>query len=421
MAAPTIDPATQEWTVHNAIAKPAPIKAFNAVLDVGDSWAARKIFSLDPADVCAAARKQSGLDDLGPDTFWDGLVVLSAALDDAGPSPMGRMMMRKVLVDALASRARVFDWAGKHPEAMAKPIFQPLMICGLPRTGTTYLSFLFGADPDNRTLRYFEAPDPAPPPIQGREDEDPRMIASFKQLDGLAKLAPGFQAMHPMEPAAATEVVSLHMHEMTSMQIETQAHIPAYAEWMDQQDLRSVYRYEELALKVLQDGYDSTRWNLKTPAYLAGLDAIFDVYPNARMVWTHRDPADVVVSVSSLNAALHQVMMKDVDPVVVGHHWLERLGGMVDRALAYLDEHPDAPITHLHYSELTSDPVGAVERVYGDLGFELDDEAKAAVTAATQHHRQDKHGRHRYKGEDFDLDRDMIRDRFSAYCERFAT
>lgn len=413
--------ATTEWTVHNAVAAPAPVKAFNAVLGVADGKVARRLVSLDPADICAAARKASGLDDLGPPSFWDGLVVLTGALEDANPTPMGRVAMRKMLVDALAARARVFAWAAEHPEAMAKPVLPQLMICGLPRTGTTYLSFLFGADPHNRTLRYFEAPDPAPPPIQGREDEDPRMIASFKQLDGLAKLAPGFQAMHPMEPAAATEVVSLHMHEMTSMQVETQAHIPAYAAWMDTQDLRGVYRYEETALKVLQHGYDSTRWSLKTPAYLAGLDAVFDVYPQARMVWTHRDPADVVVSVSSLNAALHQVMTKDVDRVVVAHHWLERLAGMVDRAMAYLDAHPDAPITHLHYADLTADPLGSVERVYADLGFELDDDARAAVTAATQHHRQDKHGRHRYRAEDFDLDPAMIRDRFAAYCERFDT
>ena len=138
---------------------------------------------------------------------------------------------------------------------------------------------------------------------------------------------------------------------------------------------------------MLQHGYDSRRWNLKTPAYLMGFDAIFEVYPEARMVWTHRDPAEVVVSVSSLNAALHRVMCRDVDRVVVAHHWLERLAGMVDRAMAYLYALPDAPITHLHYGDLTADPVGSVERVYADLGFELDDEARTAVTAATRHHR----------------------------------
>src|SRR5215210_1359951 len=103
--------ATTEWTVHNAIANPAPVKAFNAVLGVGGGRVASRLISLDPADISAAARKQSGIDDLGPPTYWDGLVALSAALEDANPHPMGRMAMRKMLVDALAARARVFAWA----------------------------------------------------------------------------------------------------------------------------------------------------------------------------------------------------------------------------------------------------------------------------------------------------------------------
>ena len=413
---------TTEWTWQNAVVDPKPLHAFNTGLDLGGGRAARRRFSLDPADRCAAARKQSGLDDLGPPTFWDGLVAFTDAFEEeARPHPMGRMAMRKQLTDALAARARVHAWVGDHPEALERPVVPPLMICGLPRTGTTYLSFLFGADPENRTLRYFEAPDPAPPPIPGAEADDPRMAASRKQLEGLAKLAPGFQSMHPMEPEAATEVVTLHVQEMTSVQLETQGHVPSYAAWIDAQDLRGVYRHEQVVLQVLQHGYDVERWNLKTPAYLMGFDAIFDVYPDARMVWTHRDPAEVVISIASLNTALHQVMSYEVDPVVVAEHWLERLAGMVDRAMAYLDAHPDAPITHLAYADLVDDPVGSVDRVYRDLGFELTEEARASVEAATGHHRQDKHGRHRYRAEDFQLEPDRIRERFAAYCQRFDT
>ena len=233
------------------------------------------------------------------------------------------------------------------------------------------------------------------------------MIASFKQLDGLAKLAPGFQAMHPMEPAAATEVVSLHMHEMTSMQVETQAHIPAYAAWMDAQDLRGVYRYEETALKVLQHGYDSTRWSLKTPAYLAGLDAVFDVYPNARMVWTHRDPADVVVSVSSLNAALHQVMTKDVDPVVVGPPLAgaPRRDGRPGHGLpGRAPRRPDHPPALRRADRRTRSARSSGSTPTSASSWTT--RPRPPSTAATQHHRQDKHGRHRYRAEDFDLDPD---------------
>ncbi|MET0736691.1 MAG: sulfotransferase [Acidimicrobiales bacterium] len=411
-----------DWTHENAVARLKPLVAFNAVLGVGGGKPAKRLFSLDPADLCAAARKKSGLDDLGPPTFWDGLVTYTSSFEEeARPTAMGRMAMRAQLVEALAARARVFDWAKAHPEPMATPVAPPLMICGLPRTGTTLLSHLVQADPGNRTLRHFEASDPAPPPVPGQEATDPRMIASYKQLEGLAKLAPGFQAMHPMTPEGATECVVLHAQEMTSVQLETQGHVPSYAAWLDAQDLHGVYTYERTALQVLQHGYDVQRWNLKTPVHLIAFDAIFDLFPDARMVWTHRDPAEVVVSIASLNTALHRVSSDHVDPVAVADHWCERLAGMVDRGMTYLDAHPDAPITHLAYADMMADPVGSVARVYADLDLELSDEARTSIGGWMAEHPQDKHGRHRYRADDFGLEPARVRDRFAPYCERFDT
>ncbi len=421
-SSPTSTDLDVVWTWENAVARPAPIVAFNRILGVRHGAPARRLFSLDPADLCAAARKQSGLDDLGPPSFWDGLVAFTSAFEEeAHPHAMGRAAMRGQLVAALAARARVYDWVKTHPEVTRRPVAPPLMICGLPRTGTTLLSHLFAADPANRTLRYFEASDPAPPPVPGEETADPRFVAARKQLDGLAKLAPGFQSMHPMEPEGATECVTLHAQEMASVQLETQGHVPSYAAWIDAQDLHGVYAYEQLALQVLQSGYEVERWNLKTPVHLIAFDAIFDLFPDARMVWTHRDPATVVTSIASLNTALHRVSSDDVDPVVVAAHWEERLASMVDRGMAWLDEHPDAPITHLAYEEMVADPVGSVDRVYADLGYELSDDARASIAAWMGRHPQDLHGRHVYRAEDFDLEPARIRERFAAYCDRFDT
>jgi Sulfotransferase family len=418
----TSSPPSTDWDWRNAVARPAPLVAFNRVAGIGDGALARRLFSLDPADLCAAARTRSGLDDLGPPTYWDGLVAFTTAFEEeARPHAMGRMAMRAQLIGALAARARVFDWVRRHPEVTRRPVAPPLMICGLPRSGTTLLSHLFAADPANRTLRHFEAADPAPPPVPGQEGRDPRRAAAQKQLEGLARLAPGFQAMHPMEPEGATECVVLHAQEMTSVQLETQGHVPSYAAWLDRQDLHGVYEYERLALQVLQSGYEVERWNLKTPVHLIAFDAIFDLFPDARMVWTHRDPATVVTSIASLNTALHRVMSDRVDPVVVGAHWCERLASMVDRGMAWLSEHPDAPITHLAYEDLVGDPLGSVDRVYQDLGFELSDDARGRIGAWIGDHPQDRHGRHVYRAEDFDLDPDRIRVRFAAYCDRFET
>src|SRR4029450_6798948 len=236
------------------------------------------------------------------------------------------------------------------------------------------------------------------------EAVDPRMSSARGELDGLARLAPGFQAMHPMDPDGATECVVLHVQEGTSVQVETQGYVPSYAAWIDAQDLHTVYRYEELALQVLQTGYEVQRWNLKSPAHLLALDVIFDVFPDARLVWTHRDPSTAVTPTASLNPAPHQVMSDHVDPVTIGHHWCDRLAGMVDRGLAWLDDHPDAPITHLPHEERGAAPVGSVDRVYRDLGFELSDEARAAVGAWRSSHPPALHGPHRYRARDLGRD-----------------
>lgn len=409
-----------EYTWRNAVTIPAPVALANKALGLAGGRPARTLVSLEPNDLVAAARKASGLDDLGSPGYWAGLVALTDALEsEARLSAMGRFGMRTMLVGALAARARVHEWRATHPEAVEVPVAPPLMICGLPRTGTTLLSHLFAADPTNRTLRHFEASDPAPPPVPGHEAADPRLARAEKELANLERIAPGFQSMHPMDPDGPTEVVVIHVQQMTSVQIETQAFIPGYATWIDEQDLHGVYEYERDVLQVLQHGYDVTRWNLKTPAYLLALDVLFDVYPDGGLVWTHRDPATVVASVASLNTALHQVSSDHVDPVAVGHHWMERLGVMVDRALAWLDDHPDAHLTHLDYRELVDDPVGSVARVYADLGHELDDDARRLVGAWMDAHPQDLHGRHVYDIADFGLSRDQVRERFAAYCDRF--
>lgn len=409
-----------EYTWDNAVTIPRPLAAFNKVAGLRGGWVARRAFSLDPNDLVAAARTASGLDDLGPPTYWDGLVALTDALESqAQLNALGRMGLRTLLVNTLAARARVFAWRAEHPEATEVPVAPPLMICGLPRTGTTLLSHLFAADPANRTLRHFEASDPAPPPVPGQEATDPRMAKAEKELANLDRIAPGFQSMHPMDPDGATEVVVIHVQEMTSVQVETQAFIPSYAAWIDAQDLHAVYEYERQVLQVLQHGYDVARWNLKTPAYLLGLDVLFDTYPDAGMVWTHRDPAAVVASVASLNTALHRVSSDHVDREAVARHWCERLGVMVDRAMAWLDAHPDAHLTHLDYRDLVGDPVGSVARVYADLGHELDDDARTHVSAWMDTHPQDLHGRHVYDIADFGLTPEQVRERFAAYCDRF--
>lgn len=407
---------TRDWRWDDAVDPPAPVRALNRLPDA----VARRAVSLDPAGLVSAARVRSGVDDLGPSDFWDGLVALTDALEgEARLSPLGRIAIRRNLVDALAARAQVLDWHEREPGIATEAVEAPVVIIGLPRTGTTLLSFLLQQDPRLRTLRHWEAQAPTPPPTLVEEATDPRVREAEQQLTGLWRMAPGFRAIHPMEPAGATECVTVLTQSMASMQFETQCHVPGYADWMDDADLASAYAHHRRVLQLLQWRSPAERWNLKTPAHLLALGTLLDTYPDARLIWTHRDPADVVGSVASLTSALQSLMSDDIEPRLRGPFWLERLATLVDRGQDVLDARPGTAIAHMDYRDLVADPVAAVGTAYAELGLPLGDVARRRMQAWRDANPQDRWGRHHYDIAEFGIAPDQVRERFGSYRQRY--
>lgn len=407
---------TRDWRWDDAVAQPAPLRVLNHL----PPTAAARLAPLDPAELSAAARTAAGVDDLGPPDYWDGLVALTGSLEgDARLSPFGRIGIRRNLIEALSARARVLDRHRREPEIAAERVEAPVVVVGLPRTGTTLLSFLLQQDRRLRTLRHWEALDPDPPPTLVEEATDPRVGAAVDQLDGLWRLAPGFRAIHPMEPAGPAECVTVLAQAMASMQYETQCHVPAYAAWMDTADLGPAYRHHRKVLQLLQWRSPGERWNLKTPAHLLALEVLLGTYPDARLIWTHRDPAGVVASVASLNAALHSIMSDDVDPRVLGPFWRERLATLVERGMAALDGRPGVRVAHVAYRDLVATPVATVTAVYEQLDLPIDDVARRRMQSWMDANPQSRWGRHRYDPAEFDLDAEGVRERFATYRERF--
>ncbi len=180
-------------------------------------------------------------------------------------------------------------------------IAAPWVIVGLPRTGTSLLSILLG--PRSRWPARCcsgRRPIPIPPPTLEGAAEDPRIAQTAKELDGLMKLNPPLKAMHPFGATIAQECVSLFMYDVRTLALETQAHVPTYARWLEQADMTPAYAQHRLALQTLQSRQPTQRWILKTPNHLWHLDALLDAYPDARIIWTHRDPGPVVTSLASL-------------------------------------------------------------------------------------------------------------------------
>jgi hypothetical protein len=377
--------------------------------------------SLAPEALLADAERETGLADFGDASFREGLDVLADSLErEADLTTLGRIAIRAQLVRNLATRLRVLDWAKRQPEVREERIVRPWVILGLPRTGTTLLSFLLDLDPLNRSLLAWEADHPVPPPALATVAEDPRIAETAQRLAGSDRLMPWLAAMHPMGATLATECVTLFMLDFRSLQIETQARVPRYRAWLERAEMRSTFAIHRLVLQILQSRLPTERWALKTPQYLWCLPALHEAYPDARRVWTHRDPLPVVASVASLNHAFYRTWARRPDPVATGAYWSGHMAEAVARGLAFDAAQRDRDwCHHLRYAQLMKDPIGAVEALYAHFGERVSDLHRRRMEAWMRDRPQSAFGRHRYDLADFGLRADALEGAYAAYRARF--
>ena len=222
-----------------------------------------------------------------------------------------------------------------HPEVREERIERPWIIVGLPRTGTSVLSILLGLDPLSRPLLQWEAAHPVPPVTLEEAAEDPRIARTAKDLEGLMKLNPPLKAMHPFGATVAEECVAIFMYDVRALALETQAHVPTYARWLEQADMTSAYAQHRLALQTLQSRQPTERWILKTPNHLWHLDAMLAAYPDARVIWTHRDPGPVVTSLASLANAGQRPLTSRTDPRPTAEEWKRKCAFALRSAMAF--------------------------------------------------------------------------------------
>lgn len=367
----------------------------------------------------AATAEAVGLDDYGDPSFRDGLEQLAAAVDaEADLSDLGRAVFEATVTGALTNRLKVVDWVNRHPEIAQQPITGPLFIVGQPRTGTTALSHLLAADPANRSLLQWEGTDSVPPPTADGYADDPRFIAAREAPDVVGQLNPEFKAMHHDEPDDAVECVVVLTQHFVSAQYSPMFHVPSYDRWMCTIDQRPAYRYHRTVLQVLQSEYPG-RWQLKSPHHQLGIDALLDVYPDAHLVWTHRDPVRVIGSVCSLARCL-QSTFTDVDHSdEIGAHWLEYVATMADRALAARERAGDDLFFDLPYRQIVQDRLAAVRALYEHVGLPVDEGLEERFAARAAAEPQGKHGTHTYDLAEFGLTEGQVRERFAAYLARF--
>jgi len=376
--------------------------------------------SLDPDDLVAAAIDRADSDDLGSDSHREPLERYVESIEaEARLSPFGRFALRGMLIESLVSRIRLQAWTRAHPESAREQIVRPWIILGLPRTGTSLLSILLGLDPGVRPLLQWEGRAPAPPASLATADDDPRIADCEKRIAGLARLNPALQAMHPFGARLAEECVPLLMLDLRTLGLETQAFVPGYGRWLEDCDMTPAYEQHRKALRALQVGQPTERWVLKTPNHLWCLETVLAFYPDARLVWTHRDPGPVVTSLASLNTTLQRTFSDDCDPRAVGAEWKHKARIAVERGMAFDDRAQPGWCVHVAYDDLMRSPVETIRRIYEHFGDVPCSLHERRIEAWLRDRPQQAHGRHVYDPADFGWTPAQLAEEFGDYRERF--
>jgi len=379
---------------------------------------------VDHEQLIAEARALTGLDDFGADGFREGLSVYCASVSsEARLNELGATAVRANIVGNLANRLRIVDWARGHPDVADERIDAPLVVIGMFRAGTTFLSYLLEQDVRNRALLRWEAGDSVPPPTPSSFRVGPRVEAARLGNDMLEQLNPRLRAIHHEEPDGPTECIAVMSQDFKSLSWEAISNVPTYGDWLLTVDQRSAYEYHRLALQVLQNGGVRGRWTLKSPHHALNLEALTAVYPDARLVLLHRDPVVLCASVCSLIHTLSGTFTDADHRAYIAEHWVKMLEESIRRIDAFRSTHSEQPMVDVLYDDLVRDPIGAVESIYSSAGTDgddrLDPSARGAMTAYVAAHSKDSAGVHRYDLAEFGLDAAQLRERFAGYVDRY--
>lgn len=375
---------------------------------------------LDAEELIQTARRDTGLDDFGGDSFREGLGIFTDSLKREGHlSSAGQAMARGMITKLLGNRLQIEDWYRRHPEIDAGLVPAPIFVLGLPRTGTTALSALLARDPDTRSIRTWESGAPCPPPETATEHSDPRIAKTEAGMALMDQVIPEMRILYDAHATGPSECQDLLGMEFKAQHVTGQFRVPSFARWQRDCDMRSAYRYHRRTLKLLQWRCPPNRWHLKTPVHMLSLDALLETYPDARFVMTHRDPAKVLGSVCSVISRLRALTSDLREPEVVGQEQLELWEEALARCIRFRERVGEARFADVHFRDQLTDPVAAVERAYRKLGIPFTEKAKGRMQEWAREHRRGRHGAHEYRLEDYGLRHPHVRERFAFYTRRF--
>jgi hypothetical protein len=368
------------------------------------------------SELMALAQRQTGLSDFGDWHFEEPLEVLLQSYEsEADLSPFGRLAARWDTLRFLTNLLELREVERKHPEILSHSIVKPIFITGLPRSGTTFLHELMAEDKANSVVHCWETVYPST-----SRNFDRKRKAVDRQLAVFGKVAPEVRTLHTLSAASPQECTEITAHVFASLRFDTTHHVPSYREWMDERGHRVPYGFHKRFLQHLQHRKGPGQWVLKCPDHVFALDDLCAVYPDARFIFIHRDPLEVLPSVARLTEVLRRPFTRSVDRAAIGRQVAERWQLGVATLVAASERLVDADrVLHLKFDALVADPVGTVAGIYERMGLKFTPDVALGVAQKATLEANQTRPRGGVRLEQYGLVSEFERDRHRDYVARF--
>ncbi len=378
---------------------------------------------LSPASLMSRAERVTGLSDWGSRDFTIALKYLTAPDNRRMElTPAGYLFLRFFLLDRLASRLRIQQQLTEHPEVLQVRINRPLVILGLPRTGTTLLQNLLSLDPLCNPLRHWFTTSPAPSPLPDQLDSDPRIGQTEKNLRRLYRIAPELASIHYSSARQVEECLVLLMNSLMTDVFSMFTDFSGYEEWLAGQDMLPAYQYYRKQLQILQWKLPDNHWVLKAPVHLSHLSELLTVLPGCTVVQMHRDPLAVLPSI--INMRLKVLALFNTIPAAsvpaISRRSLISFQETVARAMAVRQTRATDIFLDIQYNDLMADPIGTVRHIYDYFNYQWTEGFARRLQQWLPENPKGRHGLLHYSLEEYGLSAEDIEHCFSRYRAYYA-
>jgi hypothetical protein len=366
------------------------------------------------------ARHATGLERFDAESFREGLNILLADWNKQANGDEFVERMRAGIVAALSTRLRVNAYLENRPELLERSVEKPVFVFGIPRTGTTLLNNLLAADPNRRSPLSWEIDEPVPPAASTTLKTDPRALARLETERAMLEANPEMGKYYRFSAIYPNECLFFMGHDFKNVNWESRGYLPNYRDYLfGGVDMMPAYRYHKRFLQLLQADAPGI-WNLKMPSHGLYIDTILKVYPDARLIWTHRDPLTATSSFCSLIKTGHRSFLGEVNYHWIGQNIPWQAVQHTDRIMDARERLGEGRIIDVHYADLMRAPIETMRQLYQALGDEFTPDAEASMLAWLADNPQGKFGKHEYRLTEYGRTDVEIRAQFERYLSRYS-